>query len=553
MPQSFSLPNRGNGVPRCIGAVCGVFNVFNRCLDKLLLNTKERYIFAAVFIFTFMLTFAFISVFVPMYYNSEEGAWMHPKGTPRRVPGSGHVVHPSSIMWERNTLGLDYSKPATVAAEHPLACSAYTPAPARGERESDRERDPTTEAEAAAAVAQQFALEARQLADETTARAAKASREAVTPDALDDVAVLSQEARAMEETALAAERVADVERAEVEAIREQHHHHHHHHQHHHIPRHLYPKGDGVRLEAFVNDLPNKYIRLFGHHRLTTTAPHAKYISYDGELGYDLIGVIPYAYALALRGELAGTASPRGSDAQLYFWSPHHATMQGRVRKARMWPDVVTHAGNFGYEPHPHVTNHKDFPVSGDPNWVVPPYRDWFGNSIFTWSKPIAYISNKYSDEWASMNHPNSLPLEALREIISILKQKYQVVYMRPSKGDFTSDSAVIVEDYGDHEMIRNEFSDEVVIVQDLRKAMCFDLDLNTFQMMIMANSRRFVSVQGGNAVLTSLWGGENIVFVQKGQEMKNDEFEYLYPQLSGALVRKAMSNETLIEMVREYV
>ncbi len=45
-------------------------------------------------------------------------------------------------------------------------------------------------------------------------------------------------------------------------------------------------------------------------------------SYDGEFGYELIGVVPYAYYLHLQHLLVKTESCKDTKA-LYYFSPQH--------------------------------------------------------------------------------------------------------------------------------------------------------------------------------------------------------------------------------------
>eukprot|EP01042_Synura_sphagnicola_P009674 gene9674-biopygen10059 len=74
---------------------------------------------------------------------------------------------------------------------------------------------------------------------------------------------------------------------------------------------------------------------------------------------------------------------------------------------------------------------------------------------------------------------------------------------------------------------------------------------NELQFMLHANSERFISVQGGNSVIASYFGGTNIVYCREGQELTGHEYERLYPRFSGARIIHVSDSTSLRSAVTD--
>ena len=122
-----------------------------------------------------------------------------------------------------------------------------------------------------------------------------------------------------------------------------------------------------------------------------------------------------------------------------------------------------------------------------------------------YNKPVLTILNKYTDEWGH-EPTNFISEEVLDTIFSILKEKYQIIYIRykgesaPDENWWRSDHVIPTKKLFDYELI-NEKHPEVTTLYDLMKKFPI-LSYNEMQMRILANCDNFISVPGGTAIFT---------------------------------------------------
>ena len=82
-------------------------------------------------------------------------------------------------------------------------------------------------------------------------------------------------------------------------------------------------------------------------------------------------------------------------------------------------------------------------------------------------------------------------------------------------------------DFADKEMIRNEFP-TVVLYEDLEAGLNDVEDQNLLLFGVMSLSDRFLSVQGGSAVLSSYFKGNNTILISKGKELQYEDYSYFH-------------------------
>ena len=238
-----------------------------------------------------------------------------------------------------------------------------------------------------------------------------------------------------------------------------------------------------------------------------------------EFGNELFAVLPYAYYQYKQGRLDATMSSAGSEA-FYYFSPHHAIST--------WP---RHWHNIKKSKVPNV-HVNDFTGTGE--WYPPPYKAKYMNNEFVYDKPIYVVSNKYNKEWNG-DPVNYLDLDVLYEIFDRLRF-YTVFYNRILPDRLCDDQERL--DLYEHKMIRTFFP-WVRFVHEIPG------DYNTNQLKLYANCERFVSVQGGNSILASYFGGRNVIYAVKGNEL-NGFYDRLH-LLSGCDVKHVMSYDDLLE------
>ena len=257
------------------------------------------------------------------------------------------------------------------------------------------------------------------------------------------------------------------------------------------------------------------------------------LEYGGEYGYELALVIPHAYWLHCRGRLAETRSVGGTG-ELYYFSPRHRELARRRR--------------FEKAPGPN----RDYRRLCLEAWQPPPYREIFqGLSGLPDLEELVVVHNKYGSEWGGppVNFLDCCTLRALLQ--GLLARGRRVVYIRPCADErgYVADDNQALAGLQDHAMLRQDFPG-VLLFQDLLAASPH-MDYNSLQMRLHADCRRFVSVQGGNSVLASYFGGTNVVLAVKGPELVHGVFESLYPRLSGCRVVVVSSGTQLVEQALE--
>lgn len=243
------------------------------------------------------------------------------------------------------------------------------------------------------------------------------------------------------------------------------------------------------------------------------------IDYGGEFGPELSTVIPYAYYLSCHNRL-GSVTTSGDMECFYFFCS--AVDERYTERSYLRPDRRRELGLPNIDEH---TNRLDLA-----QWIAPPYRSEYENQIFRWSKPTLVISNKYNIEWGS-EPVNFINLIELEHIFDRLIGDYQIVYNRPLPRNVTSDNSD-TRSFADHALV-SKYSD-ILTMQDLHDEHP-EFTFNELQMRVYANCQHFISVQGGNAVLASYFGGVNVVKVLQGKERRHGDYLY-FPEFAGTTV-----------------
>lgn len=256
------------------------------------------------------------------------------------------------------------------------------------------------------------------------------------------------------------------------------------------------------------------------------------ISCTCEFGYELQLVIPYAYYLFQNNLLKSTSSVQQTK-ELYYFSPDH-TESNELRQY-ICPNV------------PNNNPHKvDFDYS---QWSPPPYKLQFKNNLFQFKKQLLIVHNKYNIEW-EIGMINFLDCATLDKIFEKLSDIYEIVYIRPTN-KIISDHAPMCDLEGEHDLLNKYNITNANDLYELHKSK-FN-NFNHFQLSLHANCEKFISVQGGNAVLASYFGGTNIIFAKKGGELECGSYERLYPKFSGCKILHTNDYDQLLNFIeKEY-
>lgn len=261
----------------------------------------------------------------------------------------------------------------------------------------------------------------------------------------------------------------------------------------------------------------------------------KKLEFSGEFAPELQFVLPFAYWHYKNGTLQTTVSARGTR-ELYFFSPDH---QEKF-------DTRSNEGNYNFEM-PRILYSQDYDMS---KWTPVPLKETYRNDVYVYDKPVLVIANRFNSEWDGP--PISYySVELLSFMIEKLKSKYTIIYNRPRPQHITMDNSDIY-DMDEFPWLKTAHP-EVILMEDLfqenrGKANSF----NHLQLMVYANADHFISIHGGTATLASYFGGVNLILSKKGPEHYFRCFEKLYPQLSGAKILHAKSDDEVKVLIEAY-
>lgn len=232
----------------------------------------------------------------------------------------------------------------------------------------------------------------------------------------------------------------------------------------------------------------------------TYTPKQKVNSFNVEFGYELISALPYAYYLHERGLLTETISGVDTDC-LYYFSPKH-TINSSIRS---WNNM--HLAKSI----PNIRIHK--PVL-DKRFSPPPLKERYKNERFVYDKPIVCICNRINKEW-NKDAINFFDAECLKKLFTLLSKDYHVVYFNIRGKKQYYDGPVPI-DINDYELAREMGIETIHELHENNP----DLSFNELQLMVMANSERFITMNGGYAILAAYMGGTNIIYSKQCNELK---------------------------------
>lgn len=257
-----------------------------------------------------------------------------------------------------------------------------------------------------------------------------------------------------------------------------------------------------------------------------------------EFGYELIMVLPYVHYLHQNNFRVSLTTAKGMD-EFYYFLPEEQLFT--KYNAREWE-------------FPHNTELKDIHYEKFPakQWLSPNYRERFKNYDYdlinipkeAQEKPFVMISNKYTKEW--LNPPtNFLSIETLETLFELLSPHYTVFYNRPRPKSVPQDRDQEHFEFNDWQLIKDKYPQ----VLDLNE-LVIPHEYNLAQLAIGAKCTKFISVQGGTSIISSLFGGDNLVYSVKGKEIEVNSYSW-YNEFAGTHVRDFRNYDDIIKVVKE--
>lgn len=296
-----------------------------------------------------------------------------------------------------------------------------------------------------------------------------------------------------------------------------------------------------------------------------------------EFGIELALAIPFAYWLHQNNQLDGVVTSKGMKPYYFFCDNVKEkflsrTIDNDLALAEV-PNKWIHHNSLaitGKEYH-HLSADEQTQVNGVldySKWVCPPFKEYYKNDEYKFDKPVVFITNKYN-----MEH-GEIPLgyfniPCLYELFDYFKEKgYTVIYKRATnkEKEFTIDQNEYNSlEQGYHDITANvdgigvitdfelcKYFDNVILIDDLVKESKYSY--NETQLKIMANCIRFVTVCGGNSILSSLFGGTVISYIHKGKELRPNYFgpNSYFRKLSNANVIPVIDNSVVKTGIHDY-
>lgn len=258
-------------------------------------------------------------------------------------------------------------------------------------------------------------------------------------------------------------------------------------------------------------------------------------SFNCEFGYELIAVVPYAYWLYENHQLRGTIS--GTDSKcLYYFSPSHEINPSR----RSWYyGESTALAELIKQGVPNAWIHRS--ELDTRKWIPPPYKKAYANDWAKLPKEHIVIYNRYNNEWAErIDSPvNYFDLELLERLFRLFKN-YSVIYVNVDGHEELYDHSNPIK-MQDRELCA-EYG--VTHIDDLIERHP-GLTYNQVQMYYFANTKKFITMNGGGGILASYFGGENIIYTKYCKELEYGDFNY-YPLLGGSKIKVVNTYEDII-------
>lgn len=260
-----------------------------------------------------------------------------------------------------------------------------------------------------------------------------------------------------------------------------------------------------------------------------------------EFGSEVIIVIPYVNYLFEQGVDVTVRGCKGMSC-FYHFLPEGKYREEYVRRGWTTPKVPLRGIHW-----------KKLDKS---QWKMPDYKSYYKKYELPFEredKPIVMIHNKYNEEWGRPP-VNFLSLDTLDTLFTILKDKYTIVYNRPRPKNIVNDHNIHwsrkSDDLGDYKLIEDIHTHVI----DLQRVCDFPEDpgdYNKYQMIVGAHTDKHISVQGGNSILASLFGGVNVVYAVRGHELENNSFRGWYHEFSGCETLDYKKYDDMISCVVE--
>lgn len=292
----------------------------------------------------------------------------------------------------------------------------------------------------------------------------------------------------------------------------------------------------------------------------------KNLSIHPEFGIELALAVPYAFYLKKQNLLGNVVTCKGMKPFYFF---HEQVIENHTSRTidNVAAGINDLPNNWIHHNALAITG-KDYSELSPPEqinvngvldysqWISPPYTSYY-NPAGIRSKKMVVITNKYNIEHG--DPPKGyFDIQCLYDMFMYFSgHGYEIIYKRTrnTESHFTYDENEVhsvsmnykdivgtldgeTRKITDFELV-SELSKEINIkTMDSAVSKYGGINYNCAQLCIMSRATKFITVCGGNAIMSSLFGGDVLVYVHKGKEMRPNYFgeNSYFKKLSGANV-----------------
>lgn len=301
------------------------------------------------------------------------------------------------------------------------------------------------------------------------------------------------------------------------------------------------------------------------------------LSVNPEFGIELALAVPYAHFLHNNGQLDAVETSRGMKPFYFFCDDVQEVYQGRslnnLSALKQVPNKWIHHNAEAVlgKDYSLLTESEKSTVNGVldyTKWSPADFKSYYKNEEFRYKTPTVFITNKFNIEHgeAPMGY---FDIECLCWMFEFFKRRgYSVIYKRATnkESEFSKDDNEIQSLENGYNDIQADV-DGIGIITDFELTKYFDnvtllsdiveksgKSYNEVQLKVLANCDKFVSVCGGNSILSSMFGGTVITYIHKGKELRTNYFgeNSYFRKLSGANVIPTIDRKVMTTGEHDY-
>lgn len=301
------------------------------------------------------------------------------------------------------------------------------------------------------------------------------------------------------------------------------------------------------------------------------------LSVNPEFGIELALAVPYAYFLHKRGQLESVETSKGMKPFYFFCDDVREVYQRRsldnLAALKQVPNKWIHHNAEAVlgKDYSLLIDEEKASVNGVldySEWMPADFKSHYRNEEFKFDKPMVFVTNKFNIEHGEVPM-GYFDIECLCWMFDFFKNKgYTVIYKRATnrETEFSKDANEIQSLENGYEDICADVAG-IGVITDFQLTKYFDNVIllsdivgkskqpyNEVQLKVLANCDKFVSVCGGNSILSSMFGGTVISYIHKGKELRPNYFgvNSYFRKLSGANVIPTVDRTVMFNGEHDY-